>query len=296
MVQAQLLRLHHSLVSFDSFTFKAGSAKGVDVDAKIAETDGVVFGGPLAFVNGLTKTVGGNKSSGGGGGSGGSALPGFKVTPIFKPSLTGLTVGVKLGLTKLPLGVFTLKNLMVSNAVTLPFDGTPLSYRFDFAERANPFQLVVSLFGGGGFVVIGLDTESGVKEIEAALEFGAFAELDFGVASGAICVKAGIYFYWNKTDKTTTLKGYVEMSGEVQVLGILSVSILMHLSLGYYKVGTVSEVRGQATLVIEVELLFFSASVNLTVERRFGGAESDPTFVDLFPTASLWNAYADAFA
>jgi hypothetical protein len=290
------------IVSFDSFTFKGGSSAGVDVDAKVADKDGVVFGGPLAFVNGLTKTLGGNKPTSGGGGGGGSGggggggLPGFKVTPIFKPSPTGLTVGVKLGLTKLPLGVFTLKNLMVSNAVTLPFDGTPLSYKFGFAERSNPFQLVVSLFGGGGFLVLGLDTEDGVREIEAALEFGAFAELDFGVASGAIYVKAGIYYYWNKTDKTTTLKGYVEMGGEVQVLGIISVSILMHLSLGYYKVGTVSEVRGQATLVIEIELLFFSTSVNLTVERRFGGAEADPTFQDLIPTKAVWAAYADAFA
>ena len=71
---------------------------------------------------------------------------------------------------------------------------------------------------------------------------------------------------------------------------------LMHLSLGYYKVATVSEVRGQATLVIEVEILFFSASVNLTVERRFGGTEADPTFADLIPRAALWDSYASAYA
>ena len=289
------------IVSFDSFTFKASTSKGVDADPKIAATDGVVFGGPLAFIDTLRRTLSGSSSSGGGGGGGGSggggsSIPGFKVTPIFKPELTGLTVGVKLGLTTLPLGIFTLKNLMVSSAVKLPFDGKPLSVQFGFAERANPFQLVVGIFGGGGFVIIGVDTEHSVKEIEAALEFGAFAALDFGVASGSIYVKAGIYLYWNKPLEQTTLKGYVEMGGEVQVLGILSVSITLHLSLGYYKVGTVSEVRGQATLVIEVELLFFSASVNLTVERRFAGTESDPTFADLIPTAALWADYAEAFA
>jgi hypothetical protein len=102
--------------------------------------------------------------------------------------------------------------------------------------------------------------------------------------------------YWNKTDSQTTLKGYVEMGGAVQVLGIMSVSIMLHVSLGYYKVGSASEVRGQATLVIEIELLFFSASVNLTVERRFGGAASDPVFADLIPSPGVWQAYADAFA
>jgi hypothetical protein len=273
------------IVSFDSFKFMASSKKGVDADPKIAATDGVVFGGPLAFVDELRRTL-----------SGGGGIPGFKVAPIFKPELTGLTVGIKLGLPKLPVGIFMLKNLMVSTAVRLPFDGKPLSLQFGFAERADPFQIVVSLFGGGGFVIIGLDTESGVKEIEAALEFGAFAKLDFGVASGAIYVKAGIYIYWNKPEGQTTLKGYVEMGGELQVLGIVSVSVTLHLSLGYYKVGTVSEVRGQATLVIEIEFLFFSASVNLTVERRFGGSASDPTFADLIPSPDVWDEYAEAYA
>ena len=37
------------------------------------------------------------------------------------------------------------------------------------------------------------------------------------------------------------------MGGEVRVLGIISVSITLHVSLGY----KVAEVRGQATLVIE---------------------------------------------
>ena len=293
------------IVSFDSFKFKASASKGVDADPKIASTDGVVFGGPLAFVDNLRHSLSGGKKSsgasgggsgGGGGGGGGGGIPGFEVTPIFKPEISGLTVGVKLGITKSPVGIFVMKNLMVSTAVKLPFDGKPLSLQFGFAERANPFQLVVSLLGGGGFLVIGIDTEHGVKEIEAALEFGAFAEIDVGVASGAVYIKAGIYMYWNKPDEQTTLKGYVEMGGEVQVLGIMSVSILMHLSLGYYKVGKVSEVRGQATLVVEIELLFFSASVNLTVERRFGGAEADPTFHDLIPAPAMWQSYADAFA
>lgn len=290
------------IVSFDAFTFKVSATKGVDPDPKIADTDGVVFGGPLAFVNDLSKMLSGDKKPGSGqGGTGGSgdnnsSLPSVTAKPIFKLDLSGLTVGAKLGLSTFELGIFTLKNLMISSAVTLPFDGKPLSFQFGFAERSNPFQLVVSLFGGGGFVVIGVDTEHGVKEVETALEFGAFTGVNFGIASGAIYVKAGIYIYWNKPEQQTTLKGYVEMGGEVQALGIISVSILLHLSLGYYKVGSVSEVRGQATLVIEVELLFFSASLNVTVERRFGGAAADPKFADLIPSAELWSEYAAAFA
>ncbi|GAC1310512.1 MAG: hypothetical protein NVSMB19_24780 [Vulcanimicrobiaceae bacterium] len=298
------------MINFDSFSFKYSKNAGPDVDPQIAKTDGVVFGGPLAFVDTLRHALSGNddgKSKGGdgkkkpgdGSGSGGGGIPGFKVTPIFKPTLKDITVGVRLGITEIPVGIFVMKNLMVSTAVKLPFEAKPLSIEFGFAERANPFQLTVSCFGGGGFLLIGLDTrDSAINEIEAALEFGAFAEFKpaGGLASGSVYVKAGIYMYYNKPERQTTLKGYVEMGGEVQVIGILSVSILMHLSLGYYKVGPVSEVRGQATLVIAVEILFFSASVNLTVERRFGGTEADPTFKDFYPASALWTTYADAFA
>ena len=106
-------------------------------------------------------------------------------TPIFKPEPTGLTVGTRVGVAEIPVGIFTIKNLMVSAAVLLPFDGTPVSLEFGFAERSNPFQLTVSLFGGGGFVVSSLDTQHPVTELEAALEFGRLrhAELRRGVGS-----------------------------------------------------------------------------------------------------------------
>ena len=54
--------------------------------------------------------------------------------------------------------------------------------RFNFSERQRPFSLTVSLLGGGGFFAIGVGTE-GVREIEAALEFGAALSINLGVAS-----------------------------------------------------------------------------------------------------------------
>ena len=149
------------------------------------------------------------------------------------------------------------------------------------------------MFGGGGFFAL-VTTAKGVQEIEAAFEFGAFAAFDVGVASGGVYVKAGIYFHW-KTD-TVELEGYLEMGGELSVLGIISVSITLHLSLGYYKENNQAEVRGQATLKIEVELLFFSIGVSVVVERRFGGSEADPGFAELITDQSTWSSYCAAFA
>jgi hypothetical protein len=48
-------------------------------------------------------------------------------------------------------------------------------------------------------------------------------------------------------------------------------------------------------LTVSVEVACFSKSVELTVERAFGGS-GDPTFVDLFTVPEEWNEYALAFA
>lgn len=53
---------------------------------------------------------------------------------------------------------------------------------------------------------------------------------------------------------------------------------------------------GRATLTVQVEVLFFSKSVELTVERSFGGSSGDPNFLDQYPDQHDWKRYALAFA
>ena len=82
------------------------------------------------------------------------------------------------------------------------------------------------------------------------------------------------------------------------------------MSLKYISAG--NKVWGRATLTVEVDILFFSTSVDLTVERQFagGGTENAGLFLDgapypLGPTpvsfkdqmdAADWQAYCEAFA
>ena len=217
---------------------------------------------------------------------------GFSDPPIIKPSFPDLQVGYDLKLPDVVVGVFALKNMKIGAILTIPFRGDPVALKFFFNSREAPFLLTVSMFGGGGFFAL-VTTAKGIQEVEAAFEFGAFAQFDVGVASGGIYVKGGVYFMW-KTD-AVTLEGYVEMGGELSVLGLISVSVTFHLSLGYYKENAMSFVRGQATLTIEVEVLFFSTSVKLQVERKFSGSESDPTFAMLIPDQGVWTEYCEAF-
>ena len=50
---------------------------------------------------------------------------------------------------------------------------------------------------------------------------------------------------------------------------------------------------GQATLTVKIEILFFSMSVGVSMEREFAG--SDPKFREML-TPGDWGEYASAFA
>jgi hypothetical protein len=169
--------------------------------------------------------------------------------------------------------------------------------RFNFSERQSPFSLTVSLLGGGGFFAISVGA-AGVQEIEAALEFGACLSIDLGVASGSVEIKAGVYFHWKQVSGkgSVELAGYVRLHGELSVLGLISASLTFNLQLAYLKESPKSIVWGEATLEIEIEILFFSMSVSVKCRREFAGAESDPKFIDLVPDAATWAAYCGSFA
>jgi len=215
--------------------------------------------------------------------------PSLDVTP------TGIHAGFAIGLPPLAVGVFSLKDVSLGAGLTLPFlDGKPV-VDFNVSRRDHPFVLAVAIFGGGGFFHLQLDA-SGMKELEAALEFGATASLDIGVASGSVHMMAGIYFSLEKRDTgdlKATLTGYLRVGGSLSVLAIVTVSVEFNLSFTYQDEG---KAYGRATLTVEVEVAFFHKSVDLTVERTFGGQGGDPRFVETFTTAETWNQYATAFA
>ena len=60
------------------------------------------------------------------------------------------------------------------------------------------------------------------------------------------------------------------------------------------------KLHGRASLVVEVEVLFFSASVEIVVERQLAGSRGDPTMLDMLPPDAggedYWATYCNAFA
>jgi hypothetical protein len=273
------------IIHFDRLRFFVRPGQKPDVDVDLNPQTGVMFGGPLEFVNRLRDFIPAN---------GFSDPPDLSITPA------GLTAGYTLGLPTVQVGVLALSNISLGAAFSLPFTGGPPTARFNFAERQNTFNLTVAMFSGGGFVAL-VAAADGIKEIEAQLEFGAQIAINLGVASGSVYVKGGFYFHYAEDE--VLFEGFVELGGRLSVLGLISVSLTFHLSLAYellQKDGNdgvrASKLFGQATLTVEIDILFFSASVDVTVEKTFVGSEADPKFIDLVPHKAVWDEYCAAYA
>ncbi len=83
------------------------------------------------------------------------------------------------------------------------------------------------------------------------------------------------------------------------MLGLISASITLELSLTYHF--ETGKLIGRASLVVEIEILFFSASVEISVERRLAGSKGDPTLYQVMPPDddgmnADWAEYCAAFA
>ncbi len=268
------------LLRFKSFTFTAESKKKTDVNVQLDHNQPVTFEGDLEFVEELRKLI----------------PPGlFGDGPYLDINASRVRAGFNLALPPAAVGIFAIQNISLGAYIELPFvDGRPL-FDFAFASRADPFLITVAFLGGGGFFHLQIDTK-GIKQLEAAFEFGATAAINLGVASGSVHIMAGIYFKMEMRDgeNASVLSGYLRMGGELSVLGIISVSLEFMLSFTYDS--STGKASGRATLTVEIEILFFSMSVELTVERSFGRDGGDPTFAQLYDSPGVWAEYAEAFA
>jgi hypothetical protein len=153
--------------------------------------------------------------------------------------------------------------------------------------------------GGGVLPSGGSDGRlaKGFQVAEGAIEFGAAISVDFGVASGSVSAMAGLYFKIESSN--VTLAGYFRLRGEVEALGIVSVSIELYLEMKYES-GS-GKCVGTATISIDIDVTLLSTTIKISCSKKFAGSGADPTLAEMFdvtPTATSadWDAYCGAFA
>ncbi|MFC3687210.1 hypothetical protein [Aquipuribacter hungaricus] len=264
---------------FRRIAFHAGSTGKPEVDVVFG---GIGFLGPLSFVDRLRGLI---------------PFDGFSDPPYVDVAPTGVTAGFDLALPNVSVGVFSLENIALGADARVPFLGDAMTVGFRFCSKDAPFRLTVMMVGGGGW--LGLRAApKGLVLLELGLEAAASLSVDLGVASGSVSVSVGVYLRLEAD--AGLLTAYFRIRGEVDVLGLVSASITLELSLTYqFQTG---KLVGRASLVVEVEVLFFSASVEITVERKLAGSTGDPTMAQVMPPDdddglnADWVAYCDAFA
>jgi hypothetical protein len=115
----------------------------------------------------------------------------------------------------------------------------------------------VLTFGGTGYVDIRIDAHG--PQIEASMDFGARLAVNFLVARGEVHALGGVRYL--QSGSSVTLTGYIRIGGSVDVLGLVSVSIELVISLGYDS--DTKTLAGRATLVLEIDLTLWSDTVEI---------------------------------
>jgi hypothetical protein len=235
-------------VDFDSVSFSSKNGSKPESKVKIHE---VIFGEALAWVAELQQML--NPSEG----------PYLIIRP------TEIEAGYRFAVPVITFGSFNLYMLRIGTAIKLPFTGDPVSFRFFFSDRSRPFMLAYGIFGGGGFLGLEINSEQSVT-IDGALEFGLVGAITIGFANGVGYVTAGIYLKFS--DPNSEVCGFNRASGEVDILGLVTVSLDVYISLCWRRSDNC--IYGWAEVTIKIQHFFLKLKVKLRAERKFTGSSS----------------------
>lgn len=274
-------------IDFDSVSFSSKNGSKPESKVKI---NAVVFGEALAWVAELQKAL--NPSEG----------------PYIIIRANGIEAGFRFAVPVITFGAFNLIMLRIGVALDLPFTGDPVSLRFNLSDRARPFMLSYGIFGGGGFLGLAINAKQHIT-IDGALEFGLVGAISIGFASGVGYVTAGIYFKFSHPN--AEICGFNRVSGEVDILGLITICLDVYISLCYRP--SDGSVYGWAEITIKIKYFFFKLKVRLRAERRFAGGSpsSARSLVGALasddappsqgapccpPRPMIWKSYREAFA
>jgi hypothetical protein len=88
-----------------------------------------------------------------------------------------------------------------------------------------------------------------------------------------VSVTAGVYF--SRSPSTVQLFGFVRACGQLEIIGMISLSIEFYLGLGYEKRDGHTLAVGEAIVTVEIEFLFFSVSVDLHYRKEIEGSAEE---------------------
>lgn len=173
-----------------------------------------------------------------------------------------------------------------------------LGVRAYVSEKMAPFTLVIFILGGGGWVDVRARYLPLSGRITTALSIGVSAGAMLAIAFGPVKGSVFAFFFVEAelmTDSAApgtqlTIRVGLLLGGEVDVLGLITVSIKLLLELEYRSAD--GKLVGRGTLSIKVKICWFlTIKVSMTVEKEFAkvgggsGANASPGLTAAAPRA-----------
>lgn len=213
----------------------------------------------------------------------------------------GVAADVEIPVPNLSFGVVGVAGLTVGLALDLPNDGSS-TIGFNLSRRTDPFRITVLGFGGTGSLELRLladDLDFLLGSLAVTYELAA----SLVVVSASLSASLGIELAYQ--DDEVTLGAYVELKGNVSVLGLVNITGKVLLALSYNL--TTKLLSGTAQMNAEIDSLFGKSETSWqqTVEVALGSEDAGlrltssdgtgaPSFGDRF-SAKQWQDYCAAF-
>jgi hypothetical protein len=272
-----------------------------DVDVEI---NGIQLVGPLNFLDALVELLP-------------DSIAGFDVK-----ALDGLIdVDLDIKLPSINVGVFGLTDLSLGMGVSIPLGDSAMTTRLSLGSRENPFSLTIMGIGGTGSIEIeAAPHPAGLVRVEIVIGVLIELAIDVIVAKGSISASFSMGIEVEKVtapnasnggaleliDKTT-LTAALECVGEIEVLGLITITIEFLLALEYDVTSRILE--GEVSVTVEVDAGIIKKSVTFSVQQKFalGGDPNHKAiaaraindkldFSSRFAASGDWDAYCGAFA
>ena len=223
---------------------------------------------------------------------------------------------------KLPdvsLGVAELKNFGIDVGFDLPLDDGAAQLSLGIGKKSSPIDIDVMMFGATFWLDMELGFSGGSKAPTRTIGVGLsvyWEMFDFDIAVAHVSFTLRLSADWRLTGDDVVFTGAVSLEGEIEVLGLVSVSSAIVAALTYDSTEESMILKGTINYCVDsflgkltsgsvpiartpIELGNGQSDVASRRARALGATDTEtgsPSFQDRYTDLNVWTDYCDAFA
>ncbi|SDA09834.1 hypothetical protein SAMN05216315_101124 [Nitrosospira sp. Nsp18] len=186
--------------------------------------------------------------------------------PYAEPTISGVRAGYRVTQKYYPTANMVLENFVLDAYINLPFDGGATTFGFAISSREHPCELTVMPYGGRAHFVIETAGDRLVR-MDASFAYGLCGVFKLVAVKGTGKVMVGVII--SQSANVLALTGFFIVLGSATVLGIVSISVSLTLSLEYQS----SSVVGHGEFSVKVGCWPVEWTLNYSVDYAQKGAQ-----------------------